>query len=295
MKKFALSLSAAGLLLLTAQTSTAQNAVLSEMYGRGVHAYYAGDMDEALENLTMAIDNEIQDPRAYYFRGMVHHVTGRPEQAESDWQAGATMEASGRGAAIGRSLSRFQGSARVKLESIRQKAKLQALAEAMKRSKQRYGELNAAGQAATAPPAPVPPTGAPAIIAPTPPGDVTNPFADDMAEGQPQVVADDAFAGALNDPFAGEADPTAGGAAAAAPAANPFGGAGAAGGDPFGGAAGGADPFGGAGDAGGADPFGGGGGADPFGGGGSADPFGGGADDAGGADPFGGGGADPFN
>lgn len=287
MKKFALNTLAAGMLLLTAQTSSAQNAVLSEMYGHGVHAYYAGNMEAALEHLTMAIDNEIKDPRAYYFRGMVHHATGRPEQAESDWQAGAEMEAARGGASIGKSLSRFQGSARVKLESIRQQAKLKALAEAMKRSKQRYGELDAAGRAAAMPPAPVPPTGAPPIVAPTPPDGVTNPFADDMADGQPQVVADDAFAGALDDPFAGEADAGAAGAAAAAPATDPFGGAGAGGADPFGGAGGGADPFGGAGNA---------GGADPFGGGGGADPFGGGADDAGGADPFGGGaGDDPFN
>jgi len=263
MKKIALSFLAVAMLALTAQMANAQNAVLAEMYGRGVHSYYAGNMDDALEHLTMAIDNDIKDPRAYYFRGMVHHVTGRPEQAESDWQAGAKMEASGRvNASIGRSLSRFQGSARLKLESIRRKAKLEALADAMKRSKQRYGELDAAGKAAAAPPAPMPPTGPSSIIPPTPPTGATNPFADDMAEGQPQVVADDAFAGALEDPFAGEAD--AGGAAAAAPANNPFGGGAAAGGDPFGGAAGdaGGDPFGGAGDADGANPFG--GGDDPF-------------------------------
>jgi hypothetical protein len=241
--------------------------------GRGVHAYYAGNMNDSLQYFSMAIDNGIQDPRAYYFRGMVHEVTGRPEQAESDWQMGAQMEANGKAnPSIGRSLSRIQGTSRLKLESIRQKAKLDALAAAMQRSKQRYGELDAAASAGSA--APAPPTGAPPIVAPVPPTGPTNPFADDMASGQPEVVADDAFAGALNDPFAGE--PAAGAAPAAAPAGNPFGGGAGAGA--------GADPFGGAG-AGGADPFGAGGGAGDAG----ADPFGGG-----GADPFGGAGADPF-
>ena len=277
MKKIALNLFAFGLLILTAQTASAQNAVLAEMYGRGVHAYNAGMLDESQQYLTTAIDNSIQDPRAYYFRGMVHHLTGRPEQAESDWQAGAEMEAAGRvNGSIGRSLSRFQGSARIQLESIRQKAKLNAMAAAMKRSKDRYGELDAASRAATAPVAPVPPTANRTIVPPVPPTGATNPFADDMAAGKPQVVADDAFAGALEDPFAGEPAAATGGPAA--PANNPFGG---------GGAGAGADPFGGGGGGAGADPFGGGGASDA-----GADPFGGGG--AGGADPFGGAGTDPF-
>lgn len=304
MKKIAWSLIAAGCLVLTlpAKSSNAQTAVLADMYGRGVHAYYSGMMDESLQYFTMAIDNSIEDPRAYYFRGMVYNSTGRPEEAEADWKTGAEMEAAGRvKASIGKSLARLQGSARLKLESIRQKAKLEALATAMKRSKERYGELNAAGQAAApvapAAPIPVPPTGAGTV--PVPPTGAPNPFADDMAQGQPEVVEDDALKNAMNDPFAGEAP--AGTGTATPPANNPFGGNAGGGADPFGGnAGGGADPFGGN-AGGGADPFGGGGaggGADPFGGGGAgggADPFGGGGA-GGGADPFGGagGGADPF-
>ncbi|MDG2219977.1 MAG: hypothetical protein P8L85_01260 [Rubripirellula sp.] len=272
MKKIALNLFALGLLIATGQTATAQNALLADMYGRGVHAYNAGMLEESLQQLTMAIDNSIQDPRAYYFRGMIYRVTGRPEQAKSDWQAGAKMEAAGRiNGSIGRSLSRLQGSARIELESIRQRAKIEAMAAAIKRSKERYGELDAANAGTVAP---LPPTGNRTIVPPVPPTGATNPFAGDMAQGKPQVVADDAFAGALKDPFAGQpAAAPAGGAAA--PASNPFGG---------GGADAGADPFGGGGAGAGADPFGGGGASDA-----GADPFGGG-----GADPFGGAGADPF-
>ena len=266
MKKPALSLVFAALAwgVIPSGSASAQTAILAEMYGRGVHAYYCGLTDEATQYLTMAIDNGIQDPRAYYFRGIAAYTAGRTQEAEADWQLGAELEASGRtNAAIGRSLARFQGVGRLRLEEIRQTAQLNALAAAMERSKQRYGELGAADPAAVAPAAP------PAAITPPPiPPDTENPFADDLAEGQPNLAAPDALEGAMSDPFADEVDPN----APAAPAgADPFGGgAGAA--DPFGGGAGGADPFGG--DAGGADPFGGdAGGADPFGGG--ADPFGG--------------------
>jgi hypothetical protein len=254
------------------ESASGQNAILAEMYGRGVHAYYAGLSDEANQFLTMAIDNGIQDPRAYYFRGMVAEKAGQPDQAASDWTTGAEMEASGRtNPSIGRSLARFQGSARLKLERIRQSARLQAMATSMARSKQRYGEIQAseANVARSAPAGSAPP----ATVTPPPiPPSAENPFADDMAQGKPNVQADDALKDAMNDPFADDGVP-----AVSAGNSNPFGGGGDAGADPFGGG-GGADPFGGGGDAGAADPFGGAGdaGADPFGGGGDAgaDPFG---------------------
>jgi hypothetical protein len=251
------------------QRAAAQNAILAEMYGRGVHAYNAGNYTDAQQYLSMAIDNGIQDPRAYYFRGMVAHASGNPYLAETDWQVGAELEAAGQvNASIGRSLARFQGAARIELEGIRQQAKLQALAQAMSRSKQRYGELGVepAGAAAAPPRVAAPPAAAPVAPA-APPAAADDPFADNLAEGQPNVVADDALQGAMEDPFADQ-----GGPAAAPPAdASPFGEGTAPADDPFGGA--GADPFGG-GEAGGAmeDPF---GGTD------------GGADSGAGEDPFG--------
>ena len=254
MKKPALSLVFAALAwgLIPSGSASAQTAILAELYGRGVHAHFCGLNDEAIKYLTMAIDNGIQDPRAYYFRGIAAFSAGRLAEAEADWQLGAELEAFGRtNTEIGRSLARFQGSGRLQLERIRQTAQLNALAAAQARSRQRYGELGASDPGAAAPAAP------PAAIAPPPvPSDTENPFADDLAGGQPNVAAPDALEGAMNDPFADEADPN----APAAPA----------GADPFGGDAGGADPFGG-----GADPFGGAGGADPFGAAAGGDPFGG--------------------
>ncbi len=267
---------------LSPTTAAAQDTILAETYGRGVHAYYAGRYSEAQQYLTAAIDGGLNDPRAYYFRGILANAQGRAYDAESDWEEGAKLEASGNvNVAVGRSLSRFQGSARLKLEEIRRMARLQAATGAPTRSKTRMREIEAAQApvAATAPRPPIPASSRPISPSPVPPA-ADNPFADDtgLATGQPQVENDDALAEAMKNPFQDDAAAAAPAAAGAAGGADVFGDAAAAGADPFGGAgaAGDADPFGGAADA-GADPFGGGGDS----GGAMADPFGG-------SDPFGG-------
>lgn len=242
----------------TCSSAPAQNAVLNELYGRGVHAYYAGQLTEASEYLSLAISNGSDDPRVYYFRGIVAHAQGNSYEAESYWRQGAELEARGRtNPFVGRALTRFQGTPRLALEEIRQQERLEAAARAAARANQRLGELESSPAVTAQPPAPpaVPAmpdaalTPSPASPPPAPPADAADPFGDeDLAEGQPNVTADDALEGAMDDPFADEAPP-----ASAAGGDAP-----ARGDDPFGGQ-GGEDPFGGAGD----DPFGG-GGDDPF-------------------------------
>ncbi len=254
--------------------ASAQAEVLAEMYGRGVHAFYAGDYKTADRFLSMAIDNGIQDPRAYYFRGLSSLRSDRSEDCQSDWQLGAKLEADGRAnPSIGRSLSRFQGRDRLQLESIRQEARLTAMAAAATRSKARYGEIQSAEarvlrQPAVPPAAAAPPTAkAPPVAAapPATPAAADDPFADDMAAGAATVQSDNALDGAMENPFADDPAAPAGGAPAGG-AADPFGGGGGGAADPFGGGGGKAaeaDPFG-APDGGGAkgdDPF----GSDPFG------------------------------
>ena len=286
MKKYALTIFAAALATigsLNANHASAQNqsAILAETYGQGVHAYNGGRLTDALEFFSLAIENGSQDPRVYYYRGIVNYVSGRPEEAVKDWQTGAGIEAlGGPNPSIGRSLARFQGNGRLKLEQIRQAARIKALAQANARSRQRYGEIRATPEnSAAAKPAPRVPSRT-VTPPPTPPPAAANPFASGVGgQAAPTKMADDALAGAMKEPFDDKPNAPAGGTPAA----------------------GGADPFGGGGaPAAGADPFGGGGapaaGADPFGGGSApaagADPFGGGgAPAAGGADPFGG---DPF-
>ncbi|WP_047814136.1 hypothetical protein [Rhodopirellula islandica] len=237
--------------LSTTQTSTAsaQSAVLAEIYGRGVHAYNAGNYSKAYELLSMAIDNNIRDPRAYYFRGLAASANGMG-YAEGDWQMGAELEARGGDArSIGRALSRIQGSQRLKLEDIREKARLQALATGAARSTIRANELSAqGGQPAAASGAPAMQRGA---TPPPAPASDDNPFADDLAGEAPVVESNDALEGAMDNPLATEAAPADAPAAPADGGASPFEG-GAAPDDPFA-PAGNDDPFAPAG--GGDDPF----------------------------------------
>ena len=265
--------------------SIAQSPVLLETYGRGVHAYHAGRLDEATLLLTQAIDNRLDDPRAYYFRGLAAMSQGMTVQAEEDFRAGGELEATGRyGDAIGRALTRVQGSARLRLEAIRDETRLAALSAANAASDRRYRELPGATAPIT-PPAAVaaPPAVAtpPAVSAPSPAAPAApiqpptapiadDPFADDLSE--PMVDAADALEGADapmgNDaapaatPPAGGGDPLGGDAPAADPFGAPAGGGAAPADDPFATPAGG-DPFGAP--AGGDDPFGGAMGDDPFG------------------------------
>ncbi|GAA5510548.1 hypothetical protein [Novipirellula caenicola] len=250
MKKTLLSavLVAAGsfCLLTDSPSANAQNPILSEMYGRGVHSFYAGRYDDANKFLSMAIDNGIKDPRAYYFRGLVATSLGNTYQAEEDWRQGAELEARlGSNASIGRSLARFQGAERLKLEQIRQTARLELMANAASRSQQRYGEIENAAAAATPPATASAPRNA--VTPPPIPPEAENPFADDveLATGEPKLESSDAFAGAdKGDPAA----PAAMDAAATADDANNiFGGGDAGASDPFGGGAPMDDPFAGGG------------------------------------------------
>ena len=45
---------------------------LSEIYGDGVHAFYAGDLIQAQEFFDQAIRHGYKDPRCYYYRALVH-------------------------------------------------------------------------------------------------------------------------------------------------------------------------------------------------------------------------------
>ncbi|HND54191.1 MAG TPA: tetratricopeptide repeat protein, partial [Pirellulaceae bacterium] len=71
------------------QAAPAQNAVLSDLYGRGVHAFFSQKYDRAHELLTAAIDNGSRDPRCYYFRGLSYSRLGRPDEAQADFTKGA--------------------------------------------------------------------------------------------------------------------------------------------------------------------------------------------------------------
>lgn len=103
----------------------AQSVATSELFGEGVHRYFARDYQGADQLLTEAIDSGSQDPRAYYFRGLSRELIGGG--GDFDFEEGARLEANGRsGPQISYSLARVQGQVRAKLEKARRTARVLA-------------------------------------------------------------------------------------------------------------------------------------------------------------------------
>ncbi len=133
----------AGLVWLGTMPLAAQDAVLGQLYGNGVHAYFSQDYVKAYQNLTSAIDGHTQDPRAFYFRGLTLLKLGRPQEAESDFQRGAKLESAidpSRIYNVARALERIQGSDRVALEQYRLEARMTVLKKAEEERRARYDE-----------------------------------------------------------------------------------------------------------------------------------------------------------
>ncbi len=100
--------------------------VVSELYGRAVHAYFDGLFEKSHQDLSDAIELGTSDPRIYYFRGLAKVKLGRMEEAVKDFEKGGQMEASGPAQFynVGRSLERIQGDTRLQLEKIRRKSRI---------------------------------------------------------------------------------------------------------------------------------------------------------------------------
>jgi len=129
-----------GLVTLWTLSLHAQDAILGELYGRGVHTYFSRDYAEAHRYLTKAIDGGTKDPRAHYFRGMTYLRLGREEEARLDFQKGAELESGDvdRFFNVAKSLERVQGSARLLLEEYRVEARMAARQRAEQLHKARY-------------------------------------------------------------------------------------------------------------------------------------------------------------
>ncbi len=129
-----------GLAWLWAATSQAQDPVLLQLYGKGVHEYFSGDYTKAFEQLTAAIAAGSRDPRVFYFRGLAYLKFGRTPEAEMDFRNGAELESRdvNKYYNVGRALERVQGSDRQLLESYRVQARMAAYKESEKIRKARY-------------------------------------------------------------------------------------------------------------------------------------------------------------
>ncbi len=125
---------------LFAVSTQAQEAVLGQLYGNGVHAYFAGDFVKSYDQLTSAITAGSHDPRVYYFRGLAYLKLGREPEATQDFRKGAELESRdlNRSFNVARSLERIQGAARQQLETYRVDARLAALEAADKIRRTRF-------------------------------------------------------------------------------------------------------------------------------------------------------------
>src|SRR5262245_27374973 len=113
------------LLALSAANCLAQDAMLEDLYGRGVHAFFTGNIRAAFDTLNASIQSGSRDPRAFYYRGLVLNRLGRPDEAAADFQKGAELEMlGGEPYPVGKSLERIQGPERILLEAHRRNARL---------------------------------------------------------------------------------------------------------------------------------------------------------------------------
>ena len=129
--------------LAVAQSDVAE---LSEQYGNGVHAYFDGDFDLAIQSLSAAIDGGINDPRANYFRGLTYMKLNREREAKADFAAGAKIETGSlnRIFNVSQALARVQGADRLLLEKYREEARLQAYNQELEMRRQRYNDIRQA-------------------------------------------------------------------------------------------------------------------------------------------------------
>ena len=230
---------ALGIAIALCGTTFAQSGALLQLYGQGVHRFNAGDLSGAEQLFTQVINYGSQDPRPYFFRGLVRERMGGGGQF--DFEQGARLEASGtREARVGVALMRVQGHVRAKIEKARRDARV---AYAQQRAMMLEAQQNtmAAPQVVAPADGTAPPT--PSMTTEDPFGDggmrsdettedaqaadpaqpeiddsTVDPFGDDPAPDSGDATTEDPFGGELDggdmddgtDPFGGDAGGDAG-------------------------------------------------------------------------------------
>jgi hypothetical protein len=205
----------AGLILsFVLSPAKAQDSVLGELYGQGVHAYFAGDLRTAHAFLSNAISQGSRDPRCYFFRGLTYASLGRPAEAQADYKTGSELEASNteRVYPVSDSLQRVQGRSRLQIERQRQMARLTTLTKSSKAQQARYEEMKRSEKDVLRNPSrPAEAAGPGAIPAPMG-GETSDPFAGapapapEKAPEKPAAPATEPGAPAPMDPFGTTAD-----------------------------------------------------------------------------------------
>lgn len=148
---------AGGLGILTATISGGQAApgefrpaaplAARDAMGAGLHAFHMGNFQAAYDGLTDAIQAGVEDPRAYYFRGLAALRIGRLDEAEADFASGAELEASTGGMRrVSSALERVQGQDRLTLERFRTRARLAELTRQRDAAGRRYSGIEDAAR-----------------------------------------------------------------------------------------------------------------------------------------------------
>ena len=97
------------------------------LYTSGVEAYFRGRSAEAESSFSRLMSVDRTDPRAYYFRALSRIAQGRDNEARSDMETGAQLEARfPYRFDIGKTLERVQGPSRLLLEQYRSRARASA-------------------------------------------------------------------------------------------------------------------------------------------------------------------------
>ncbi len=129
---------------LVGQHVAGQDEGAAELYGRGVHAYFAGDYELAVSLLSESIEKNDLDPRSYYFRGLALASIAGVDSGLADFRQGADVEINRTDRPvydINGALQRVQGSLRLELEKVRAATCKAAVGRKKKRDLVRYEEL----------------------------------------------------------------------------------------------------------------------------------------------------------
>ncbi|MGL4942398.1 MAG: tetratricopeptide repeat protein [Thermoguttaceae bacterium] len=123
-----------------------------DLYGRGVHAYYAKDYDAAKKLFDEVEKLGSTDPRPYFFLGLTLLKLDKKSEADVAFRKAASLEWESRNArdyGVSGALTRVQGIDRVYLEQFRTDARRDAKDAAERDNANRFGNQPALTDVAT--------------------------------------------------------------------------------------------------------------------------------------------------
>ncbi len=116
------------------------------LYGQGVHSFFNGDYEAAIEVLSKLDTIKAEDPRAYFFLALAQKRLGENDLADKNFKKAARLELEKRTARdfnISATLRRIQGRERLEVEQYRRAARLEWQKIEKKRRQVLFGEQKA--------------------------------------------------------------------------------------------------------------------------------------------------------